>query len=54
VPKLKGQTLFDAVIGVIRAHCTATVSYAYSVTVRAGRVATRSRRPARSCRTVDA
>ena len=40
VPKLKGQTLFDAVMGVIGAHCTATLSYAYSGSVKAGRVAT--------------
>jgi hypothetical protein len=39
VPKLKGQTLFDAVMGVIRAHCTVTFSYAYSGSVKAGRVA---------------
>jgi hypothetical protein len=43
VPKLKGQKLFDAVIVVIHAHCTPTVSYAYSGSVKAGRVA--SQRP---------
>jgi Invasin, domain 3/PASTA domain len=40
VPKLKGQTLFDAVMDVIGAHCTATLSYAYSGRVKAGRVTT--------------
>jgi hypothetical protein len=39
VPHLKGQTLFDAVIVVVRAHCTATVTYAYSGSVQSGRVA---------------
>jgi hypothetical protein len=40
VPKLKGHTLFDAVMGVIGAHCTVTLSYAYSASVKVGRVAT--------------
>jgi hypothetical protein len=40
VPKLKGQTLFDAVMGVIGAHCTVTLSYVYSASVKVGRVAT--------------
>jgi len=39
VPRLKGQTLFDAVIVVIRAHCTVRLSYSYSSRVPAGRVA---------------
>jgi len=42
VPRLKGQTLFDAVLVVIRAHCSATVSYVWSRTVKAGRVASQA------------
>jgi len=45
VPKLKGRTLFDAVIVVLRAHCTATVAYAYSQRVKAGRIAAQVPKP---------
>ena len=42
VPRLKGQTLFDATLVVIRAHCSATVRYAWSRSVKAGRVASQT------------